>query len=43
MFLKPERTLDKPGIIQIEVGYAGGKVPQVMKKYVLETLAMLKL
>ena len=44
-FWKPEENFkNKPGIIQTEVGYAGGKFPRLlMKKYVLETLAMLKL
>ena len=44
-FWKPEENFkNKPGIIQTEVGYAGGHSPkQHMKKFALETLVMLKL
>ena len=45
-FWKPEENFkNKPGIIETEVGYAGGNNSklQLMKKFVLEIQVMLKL
>ena len=44
-FWKPEENFkDKPGIVETEVGYAGGTIPMLlMKKYVVEILVMQKL